>query len=284
MGFECAAGARISDRMTTPYAEVIGDPISHSKSPMIHRFWLEKIGLEGEYRACHVLGDGLADYITARRNDPLWRGCNITLPHKLAIMDLVDDPGDVRHSIGAMNTVFRDDRGALVGTNTDAAGFFGPISGMDWEGQRAIVVGSGGAAHAVLFALSRVGIGPITLLVRNPLKGAGILARFGLKGEVKPMDAPLPPAQLFVNTTQLGMAHQPPLLVDLDPLPEDCVVYDVVYAPLETPLLVQARARDLPAVDGLEMLIGQAALAFELFYGRAAPRDDDALLRERLLA
>ncbi len=270
--------------MTHPYADVIGQPINHSKSPVLHRFWLKQLGLAGDYRAVDVAPDGLAAYLDVQRADPLWRGCNITLPHKLAIMDLVDDPGDVRASIGAMNTVFRSESGALTGTNTDAAGFYAPLADVPLAGEHAIVIGTGGAAHAVLFALARAEIGRVTLLARNPLKGAAILARFGLKGEVKPMSAPLPPAALLVNATQLGMAGQPPLEIDLSPLGPDSIIYDIVYAPLETPLLAQAAALGLERVDGLEMLIGQAAVAFELFYGVAPPQGEDEALREALLS
>ncbi len=269
--------------MSRPYAEVIGDPIKHSKSPLIHRFWLDALGIDADYRATHVTPEGLADHIAKRRDDPDWRGCNVTLPHKLAVMDLVGDPGNVRASIGAMNTVARDETGALFGTNTDAGGFFGPLADVPLAGAPAIVAGTGGAAHAVLFALSRIGIGPVTLLARNPLKGAALLARFGLKGEVKPLDAALPPAALLVNTTSLGMAGQPPFAPDLAPLPEDAVVYDIVYAPLMTPLLEAAEDRGLDIVDGLEMLVGQAAIAFEIFFGAEPPRDRDEELRELLL-
>lgn len=270
--------------MTQVYAEVIGDPIGHSKSPLIHRFWLEKLGLEGDYRACHVTADGLAAYLDGRRADPAWRGCNVTIPHKIDVMALVDDPGGVRDTIGAMNTIVRGEDGGLFGTNTDAAGFYSPIADLDLAGRPVVVIGAGGAARAVLFALSRVGAGPVTVLNRSPLKGAALLARFGLKGNALPLSAVLPPAALLVNTSALGMAGQPPLEIDLSPLPGDAVVYDVVYAPLETPLLAQAAARGLETVDGLEMLVGQAALAFELFFGRPAPREHDAELRERLLA
>lgn len=269
--------------MSRPYAEVIGDPIKHSKSPLIHRFWLDALGIDADYHATHVTPEGLADHIAKRRDDPAWRGCNVTLPHKLAVMDLVGDPGNVRASIGAMNTVARDETGALFGTNTDAGGFFGPVADLPLAGAPAIVAGTGGAAHAVLFALSRIGIGPVTLLARNPLKGAALLARFGLKGEVKPLDAALPPAALLVNTTSLGMAGQPPFVPDLSPLPEDAVVYDIVYAPLMTPLLEAADERGLDIVDGLEMLVGQAAIAFEIFFGAEPPRDRDEELRELLL-
>lgn len=265
------------------YAEVIGDPIAHSKSPMIHVFWLKTLGIDAEYRAAHVMTEELGDYFAERRADPDWLGCNITIPHKLAALDFVEDRGDVRSSIGAINTVFRDS-GALVGTNTDAAGFYAPISGMDLAGQRVVVVGAGGAARAILFALARIGVGRVTLLNRNPLKGAALLASFGLKGDALKLDAPVPPAALLVNATLLGMAGQPPLELDLTPLPDDAVVYDVVYAPLETGLLRAARARDLDTVDGLEMLIGQAALAFELFFGSPPPRERDDELRALLTA
>ena len=265
----------------TKYAEVIGDPIAQSKSPMIHGFWLQALGLDGAYRATRVAADGLADYFAARRANPDWLGCNITLPHKEAALAFVEDRGGVKDSIGAINLAFRTD-GALVGTNTDAAGFYAPISDMDLAGRPVVVIGAGGAARAILFALSRVGVGPVTLLNRNPLKGAALLASFGLKGEALKLDAPLPPAGLLVNATLLGMAGQPPLELDLSPLPDDAVVYDIVYAPLETGLLRAARARDLDTVDGLEMLIGQAALAFELLFGAAPPRDRDDELRALL--
>lgn len=270
--------------MTIPYAEVIGDPIAHSKSPLIHGFWLRTLGLEGDYRTCQVPPDQLGAYFDARRADPAWRGCNVTIPHKLAVMDHVADPGDVRNTIGAMNTVARNSDGALFGTNTDAAGFLSPILDLDLVRQPVTVIGSGGAAHAILFALAQADAGPVTLLARNPLKGAALLARFGLKGEVRPLSSRLSPARLLVNASPLGMAGQEALTIDLSPLAEDAIVYDIVYAPLETPLLAQARARGLETVDGLEMLIGQAALAFELFFGRAAPDGHDEELRARLVA
>lgn len=272
-----AASSRIG------YAEVIGDPIGHSKSPTIHGFWLAALGLDGEYRATHVTPDGLGDYFAARSADPDWRGCNITIPHKETALAFVEDRGGVKESIGAINLAFRTD-GALIGTNTDAAGFYAPIADLDLADQPVAVIGAGGAARAILFALSRIGVGRVTILNRNPLKGAALLAGFGLKGDALKLDAPLPPAALLVNATSLGMTGQPPLDLDLSPLPEDAVVYDIVYAPLETGLLRAARARDLDTVDGLDMLIGQAALAFELLFGAAPPRDRDDELRALLTA
>jgi len=267
----------------TVHAEVIGDPIAQSKSPLIHGFWLKQLGIEAEYRRAHVKPEELAGYFESRRSDPDWRGCNITLPHKQAALAFVEDRGGIRESIGAINTVVRAEDGALVGTNTDAGGFYAPIAGLDLDGKHAVVIGAGGAARAILFALSKVGIGRVTLLNRNVLKGAALLSGFGIKGEALPLNARLPAAQLLVNASALGMVGQPPLEVDLSPLPEDAVVYDAVYAPLETDLLAQARDRELDTVDGLEMLVGQAALAFELFFGAEPPRDRDEELREILL-
>jgi shikimate dehydrogenase len=270
--------------MTVPYAEVIGDPIGHTKSPGIHGFWLDQLGIEAEYRATHVTAEGLGDYFAARAGDPDWRGCNITIPHKQAALDHVEDRGGIRETIGAINTVIRAEDGALIGTNTDAGGFYAPIAGMELAGKHALVIGAGGAARAILFALAKLGIGKVTIQNRNVLKAAALLSSFGIKGDAVPLGTPIPPVSLLVNSSALGMKGQPPLEIDLDPLPDDSLVYDIVYAPLETELLAQAHARELATVDGLDMLIGQAALAFELFFGAEPPRDRDDELRAKLLA
>ncbi len=269
--------------MTMPYAEVIGDPVIHSKSPLIHNFWLKKLGVQADYRACHVLSDGLEAYFALRRDDPDWRGCNITIPHKIAALDYVSDPGGVRDTIGAINTVAHGPDAKMFGTNTDAAGFLGPILDLPLEGAPIVVIGSGGAAQAILFALAQAGCGTVTILARNALKAAALLARFDLKGEVKTLGARLPRAALLVNASPLGMTGQPALELDLAPLGEDAVVYDIVYAPLETVLLKAARTRGLETVDGLEMLVGQAALAFELFFDVAPPEGYDDVLRALLI-
>jgi shikimate dehydrogenase len=274
----------MSTRPQRLYAEVIGDPISHSKSPLIHGFWLDALGIDAEYRAQHVTPAGLAEYLDARAADPLWRGCNVTIPHKIDVIDHVGDPGGVADSIGAMNTVLRQADATLFGTNTDAAGFWAPLADLDLAGREVVVIGAGGAARAVLFALKQVGCGAVTILNRNVLKASALLARFGLTGQALPLTAKLPPAALLVNASALGMAGQDAPEVDLSPLPADALVYDIVYAPLVTPLLEQAEDRGLETVDGLEMLLGQAAIAFELFFGAAPPRQHDDALRERLLS
>jgi len=267
-----------------PYAEVIGDPIAHSKSPAIHNFWLEELGIDAEYRRTRVTPDELAGYFLKRRADPDWLGCNITIPHKIAALDYVDDPGGVRERLGAINTVACETGGPLIGTNTDAGGFLQPLAARKWRGTRAILAGAGGAAQAIGFALRSVGVSELTLVVRDPAKGRALLDRLGMDGVVQDFDAPLPAADLLVNSSSLGMVGNPPYAPDLSALPASALVYDIVYAPLETPLLAAARASGLETVDGLEMLIGQAALAFDIFFDAPAPRELDADLRERLLA
>lgn len=267
-----------------PYAEVIGDPIAHSKSPLIHNFWLNALEIEAEYRKTHVTPEGLAAYFLARRADPDWLGCNVTIPHKIAVMDYVDDPGSVRTRIGAVNTIASETGGPLIGTNTDAGGFLQPLLRDKWKGQSAVLVGAGGAARAILFALTSLGVPDITIMVRDADKGQALLDRAGVTGRVIGMADALPAADLLVNSTSLGMVGQPVLDLDLAPLPPHATVYDIVYAPLETGLLGAARARGLRTLDGLEMLIGQAALAFDIFFDAQAPRELDTELRARLLA
>ena len=267
-----------------PYAEVIGDPIAHSKSPIIHNFWLEKLDIEAEYRKTHVTHDELAGYFLKRRADPNWLGCNITIPHKVAAMDYVTDPSNVGGLIGAMNTVACETGGPLIGTNTDAGGFLAPLQRLKWKGESALVIGSGGAARAVLYALDQIGVKDTSVMARNAEKARSLMQDIGIEGHIIGMDEPVPAVDLLINTSPLGMTGQAPLAIDLSPLPTDSIVYDIVYAPLDTPLLEQARARGLRTIDGLEMLIGQAALAFEIFFDAPAPREHDEELRARLVA
>lgn len=268
--------------MNLPYAEVIGDPIDHSKSPVIHNFWLQTLGIEAEYRKTRVLPGDLASYFLKRRADPDWLGCNVTIPHKIAVMDYADDPGRVGDSIGAMNTIACETGGPLIGTNTDAGGFLAPLQAAKWRGHRALVIGTGGAARAVVFALEQIGVSFLTIMARDFAKGAALIHGRSAIGDVIGMADTMPAVDLVVNCTSLGMTGQPPLEIDLSPLPETCTVYDIVYAPVETPLLAQARARGLATIDGLEMLIGQAALAFDIFFDAPAPRHADAELRALL--
>jgi shikimate dehydrogenase len=267
-----------------PYAEVIGDPIAHSKSPLIHNFWLNALDIEAEYKKTHVTPQGLAAYFLMRRSDPDWLGCNVTIPHKIAVMDYVDDPGGVRERIGAVNTIASETGGPLIGTNTDAGGFLQPLLRDKWKGQSAVIVGTGGAARAILFALTSLGVPDITIMARDVAKAQALFDHGGTPGRTIAMGERLPAADLLVNATSLGMVGQPLLDLDVTPLADGATVYDIVYAPLETGLLKAAKARGLRTLDGLEMLIGQAALAFDIFFDAQAPRDLDEELRALLLS
>lgn len=281
-----------------PYAEVIGDPIAQSKSPAIHGYWLEHLGLEADYRACHVRADGLADYLAARRADPAWRGCNVTMPHKQAVMPHLDRIDPVASAIGAVNTIVREGNGTLVGYNTDADGFIEPLREELTHPhlfRMARVLGTGGAARAIVVALAARNM-VIVLAGRDPAKARALLDELAPGGDHHAADlahfaAPTDFAfgdredcfDLVVNASPLGMAGQPPLAFDLSHAPPGSVIYDIVTHPLDTPLLRAARAEGFATLDGLNMLIGQAALAFERFYGRPPPRDDgDRALRALL--
>jgi len=267
--------------MTRPYAEVIGDPISHSKSPLIHNFWLEKLGIDAEYRRCHVKAEELAVYFMQKRGDAAWRGCNITVPHKVAALAEVDSIGDAARAIGAINTVICAG-GTLSGHNTDCAGFLEPLGDRRFE--VVTVIGAGGAARAVLAGLATRGAQWVSVQNRSVDKAQALLAEFGLKGCAVPLGEQGRMADLLVNTSSLGMVGQPELPPVEQQVADGGLVYDIVYAPLETRLLKAARERGLATIDGLAMLIGQAAVAFELFFGQPAPRQHDPELRILLTA
>lgn len=266
--------------MTRPCAEVIGDPIVQSKSPAIHGFWLAKLGIEADYRACHVRADQLADYFARRRTDPAWRGCNITMPHKQAAMPLLDRIDLAAARIGAVNTVVPDAAGKLTGYNTDAPGFLEPLGERRFDS--VCVIGAGGAARAILAALADRSVRWVSLQNRSVAKGEALLAEFGLTGCVVQPGEDVPTAELLVNTSSLGMAGNPPMPPVERFVMDGGTVYDIVTHPLDTELLQRARARGLETIDGLAMLIGQAAVAFEKFFGQPAPRGDDAELRSML--
>lgn len=283
--------------MTRPYAEVIGDPIAQSKSPAIHNFWLGKLGIDAEYRACHVRPEELADYFVRRREDADWRGCNVTMPHKQAVIGLVDQLDPTATVVGAINTVIPDGAGDLAGFNTDVPGFLEPLQAVLSQPhlyRMARIMGTGGAARAIVSALTSKGF-TLVLAARDPAKARALLDELAPKGEHHAVDLAhfAFPTQfefddrqglfdLVVNASPLGMIGQPALAFDFSHAPPGSVVYDIVTNPLETPLLVEARRRGFATIDGLAMLIGQAAVAFEKFFGQPAPRQHDAELREIL--
>ena len=242
-----------------PYAEVIGDPIAHSKSPAIHTFWLGKLRIEASYRATRVTD--LESYFDLRRGDPDWRGCNVTAPHKQAVIPFLDEASP----IGAVNCIVPDD-GRLIGLNTDVDGVHAALADVDFD--KVVLIGAGGAAKAVRAAL--IDAKEIVAITRRNIKQPGLLAG----------------ATLIVNATPLGMAHAGPMpetvLAALSSAAPWATAFDMVYQPLDTPFLQAARAAGLRTVDGLTMLIGQARKAFRLFFGAEAPAEHDAELRHLL--
>lgn len=283
-----------------PYAEVIGDPIAQSKSPAIHNFWLGKLGIDAEYKACQVTAEGLARYLDERRQDTNWRGCNVTMPHKQAIVPLLGRLEIGAELIGAVNTVTPRRNGMLIGSNTDGAGFLEPLR-QDLKTNHlfrmARVLGTGGAARAIVAALAEEGF-VVVLAGRDPGKARALLEEVDPEGGHHAIDVAhfADPTDfefddrdgcfdLIVNASPLGMAGQPSLRFDFTHAPPGSVVYDIVTHPLETDFLKAARAAGFRTIDGLSMLIGQAAIAFEKFFGTAPPRDDgDAELRRLLTA
>jgi shikimate dehydrogenase len=274
--------------MSNPYAEVIGDPVDHSKSPLIHRFWLEKAGIEGDYRTTRVEGPGLSEYLAQRRTDPDWRGCNVTVPHKQVVIPLLDRMTPLAQQVGAVNLIASCE--GLLGGNSDVEGITSALPSFPKGAFRqACLIGSGGAALAALAAFRLLGIPQVMLNVRDQAKGRRLLEQWRFPGRVAAVDDRdnLLGAQLIVNATTLGMTGQTAmpetLLQHVATHPDDrAVVFDMVYAPLETELLAAARRRGLRTVDGLAMLVGQAATAFAAFFQIPAPREHDAELRALL--
>ena len=271
--------------MIRPYAEVIGDPIAHSKSPLIHNFWLGKLGIDAEYRACHVKSEGLEGYFAARRADPWWRGCNITIPHKEAVLPFVDTIGDSATKVGAINTVFRHQDDGLCAINTDVDGVCEALRGSNPERRPVTIIGAGGAARAALAHLEALGTAEVRVLARNPARAQPVLDDFSLRARICPFaegtDA-FDDAAIVINATQLGMSGQesmPSLVLEgLSRTATDCLVFDMVYAPLHTGLLKQATLLDRATSHGLTMLVGQARTAFSRFFCKQPGTDFDAEL------
>jgi shikimate dehydrogenase len=285
-----------------PYAQVIGDPIAQSKSPVIHGFWLEKLGIEADYTTQRVAAGGVEAYLARAASDPQWRGCNVTMPLKHEALEQSDLVNQAARRIGASNTLVPGDgsRSRPIGAfNTDGIGFLEPLRGE--LGQKhyfrmARVLGTGGAARAIITALYDEGF-TIVLAGRDPVKARAMLNELAPKGDhhavaldhfATPTDFAFDDREgcldLIVNASPLGMTGNPPLVFDWSHAPPGSIVYDIVTSPLQTAFLNSATAAGFRTLDGLNMLIGQAAVAFEKFFGAKAPRQYDAELRERLRA
>jgi shikimate dehydrogenase len=249
-------------------AGVLGWPVAHSRSPRLHGFWLRRHGIDGAYLPLPVRPERFADAVRALA-DLGFAGANVTIPHKEAAFALCDDVAPSARRAGAVNTlVFRD--GRIAGSNTDGWGWLESlrqaVPGFDAAACPAVILGAGGAARAVAATLLDAGCPRLTLVNRTPGRAEALARQLG--GPVQVTEAaPLADATLLVNTTSLGMAGQPPLLLDLSALPAGAVVSDLVYVPLETPLLAAARARGLTGVDGLGMLLHQARPGFAAWFG-----------------
>ena len=259
-------------------AGIMGWPVAHSRSPALHNFWLEQNGIDGVYVPLAVKPEDLQ---RALRGLPAlgFRGCNLTIPHKRNAMEIVDRIEPMAHRVGAINTVIVAPDGALEGRNTDVFGFRESLreSMPDWSAGAgpAVVLGAGGAARAVVAALVEERATAVRLVNRTIERAAALAKDIAIPQTditVHPWserNAVLEGAGLLVNTTSLGMADEPPLTLDLSALPQRAIVVDVVYVPLETLLLAEARRRGNTVVDGLGMLLHQGRPGFEAWFGTA---------------
>ena len=250
---------------------VIGWPIKHSRSPLIHGYWIKQHGLNADYRREEVAPDKFGAFI-ADLPAHGYVGANITIPHKEAAL-AASEPDDRARAVGAANTLWLDD-GKLRSTNTDVEGFINNLDAAvphwDRDADEAVVLGAGGSSRAIVYGLIERGFKTIHVVNRTLDRAQALRERFG--SAVQPASTTALPhllkrAGLLVNTTSLGMTGQPPLDIDLSPLKASAAVADLVYAPLETGLLAAARKRGLPTADGLGMLLHQAVRGFALWFG-----------------
>lgn len=265
-------------------AGVMGWPVMHSRSPLIHNFWFHRHGLAGSYVPLAIRPAGLA---AALRALPAlgFAGCNLTIPHKHEALHLVDELHDSARAIGAVNCVTVRPDGRLLGSNTDADGFVRNLRAQQpqWRADAGpvVVIGAGGGARAVCHGLLQEGVRELRLVNRTPERALALAADFGAAVQVQPWarrHEALAGASLVINTTSLGMVGQDSLELALDSLPANAVAADIVYVPLQTPFLAAANARGNATVDGLGMLLQQASLAWKAWFG-IEPEVSDELRR-----
>jgi shikimate dehydrogenase len=250
---------------------LIGWPAAHSRSPLIHHYWLRSLGIEGGYSIEAIPPEGLAEFVQ-HLSAHGFVGANVTIPHKERALALTVPDARAR-AVGAANTLWYE-AGELRSTNTDIEGFLGNLDACaaGWDAaEEVLVLGAGGSSRAVLHGLIERGIKRVHLANRTPERSQALAERFGTV--VRPIawddiNQVLPRAGLLVNTTSLGMRGQPQLSLDVATLPSKAIVADLVYVPLETSLLKAARARGLKTADGLGMLLHQAVRGFELWFGQ----------------
>jgi len=263
----------------TKIAGVMGYPISHSLSPRLHGYWINKYGLDATYEPWAVKPEDLGKTFQslsaeATKKGALFRGTNLTIPLKEAALPLVDILEPSAKIIGAVNTVVVNEEGQLIGRNTDGIGFTDSLAEYTdikkFKGGTALVLGAGGASKAVVYAIVQMGFDKIYITNRTAERAQELCAHIGDKAETLAWDKRtdvLGAVDLLVNTTSLGMTGQPELEMPLKGLKTDAVVTDIVYVPLETALLNDARLAGNLAVDGLGMLLHQAKAGFEAWFG-----------------
>lgn len=258
---------------------LIGWPAAHSRSPIIHKYWLKSFSIDGDYRIEAVQPEEFAAFI-ANLGARGYTGANVTIPHKEQALALSDADARAR-AVGAANTLWLDG-GKLRATNTDVEGFINNLDaaspGWDKRTDEVLVLGAGGSARAVLFGLIERGIKTIHLVNRTLPRAEDLARQFGAGVRPATWDKVaglLPRANLLVNTTSLGMKGQPPLAIDVGLLPAGATVADLVYVPLDTELLNAARKRGLVTADGLGMLLHQAVRGFSLWFGRTPQVTDE---------
>jgi shikimate dehydrogenase len=260
------------------YAEVIGDPIAQSKSPIIHKHWLDVLGIEGDYVRTRLAGDELAGFVSTRRADPDWRGCNVTIPHKQSVMPFLDRIDPAAAAIGAVNCVVPEE-GGLAGYNSDIDGVAEALDAFDLKGRKAAVIGAGGGARAVVAYLA-ARRADIVVVARNPAKAEELrnlasMQILTLEDAAQAFDG----AAVIVNATSLGMAgaeSMPDSLLEaVRAYSAQTLLFDIVTTPPRTDFLACGER----TVDGLTMLIGQARRAFLFFFGQEPPRTDAELRR-----
>lgn len=267
-------------------AGVMGWPVMHSRSPLMHNYWMEQQGLAGTYVFLAIKPGALAPALRALH--PLgFSGCNLTIPHKLDAMTIVDEVDDVAHKIGAISCVVVRDDGSLFGTNNDWLGFVGNLKQHhpDWRADAGpiAVIGAGGGGRAVCYALLQLGATEIRLVNRTRKKAEAIAAEFGGPIQVLPWEDrhdALEGAAMAVNVTSQGMNGEPALDLRLDNLSTSALAADIIYTPLETPFLAAARERGNATLNGLGMLLHQGPPAWKLWFD--VEPTVTAALRERM--
>jgi len=251
---------------------VIGWPIGHSRSPLIHNYWLKKYGIDAVYEIQPVEAHKVVEFISSLPSSK-FIGCNVTIPHKETVFEAVSVVDEIAMRLGAVNTVYLRDK-KVCGTNTDGEGFIASLNhsyrSFHLENKTAIIIGAGGAAKAIIGALLDVGAGRIGIINRTRTRILSLQKQFGARVfEINETiaDSELKNCALLVNATSQGMEGQPPLELDLRNLNPNTLVADIVYTPLETAFLERAKDRGNPTLGGLGMLLHQAVRGFELWFG-----------------